>query len=106
MSQESSKKKIGIVAMSPLTPEKKEEIEKAFRAKYGADYEIEVLSSEEFKASEHPQAVFIDEVQALNYPIYNHYDMTGYIPRDVPSKKAQRTSPYAKFDKFHRKRKK
>lgn len=105
MSQEQTKKKIGVVVMC-LTPEKKEEIEATFRAKYGSEYEIKVMSPEEFKASEYPQAVFIDEVPAMNYPIYNHYDMTGYIPRDVPSKKAQRTSPYAKFDKFHRKNKK
>lgn len=66
MSQDQTKKKIGVVVMC-LTPEKKEEIEATFRAKYGSEYEIKVMSPEEFKASEYPQAVFVDEVPAMNY---------------------------------------
>ena len=70
---------------------------------YGLDHDVEVVRADEVEDGVPAQAVMIDEPDGPLYltPLYH-----GYTPYDRPSKKQLRTSPYAKFDKFHKKKRK
>lgn len=91
-----------------LSSEKMHEIEKQLRYEYGSDCTIQIISEDEFEVGNcepFSPSSLNGNLPTVNV-IHNYYDLAGrYTPLDIPSKKAQRISPYAKFDKFHHKKK-
>lgn len=94
--------KLLVLVAATSTLEYRQNVLKDMTAKFGAACEVVVCTAEDFSAELRATSVKVD---VSVYDIRNRYT-DNYIPVDRPSKKELRTSPYAKFDKFHHKRKK
>lgn len=92
------KGKLLALVAATATLEYRQKVLEEMTAKVGDVCEVVVGTPEELSAHAEFPVIVNDPV----YEIRNR--MTdGYIPRDLPSKKELRTSPYAKFDRFHHK---
>lgn len=99
-----SKRKICILFPSGISPELMERQLRRFALKFPDDEIIGEIVECNIKDARGIDCgpVIIDEVSSL--PIVNRFQ-DNYVTPDLPSKKALRTSPYAIFDRIHRKRK-
>ncbi len=98
-----SKRKLLVVVPEGSTPEHCQKVKEQMTAKIGDACEIVVGTHKELMLEKGVNLTSpIIENQAV-YEIVNRY-LDGYIPMNRPSKKELRTSPYAKFDNFHKKK--
>lgn len=95
------KSKLLVLVAATATLEYRQKVLEDMTAKMGDTCEVVVGTPEELSEGLTATAVMVD---VPVYDIKNRF-MDNYIPVDRPSKKELRTSPYAKFDKFHHKRK-
>lgn len=65
--------------------------------------QVEIVAIPQDKYKGHEPGDLI-EIREPVYTLQNRILPKDYITAPLPSKRAQRTSPYAIFDKFHRKR--
>lgn len=93
------KSKLLVLVAAAATMEYRQKVKEEMTSKMGDVCEIVVGTPEELMAGAEFPAVIVDEPV---FDIQNRF-MDNYIPMDLPSKKELRTSPYAKFDRFHHK---
>lgn len=93
------KSKLLVLVAASATLEYRQKVLEEMTAKMGDVCEVVVGTPEELSVHTECAPVIIDEHV---YEIQNRFT-NGYIPMDLPSKKELRTSPYAKFDRFHHK---
>ncbi|WP_286150986.1 hypothetical protein [Bacteroides acidifaciens] len=95
------KSKLLVLVAATATLEYRQKVLEEMTAKMGDVCEVVVGTPDEL--SVHAEAPVLVDVPV--YEIQNRV-MDNYVPRNLPSKKELRTSPYAKFDRFHHKQNK
>lgn len=86
-----NRKTFCIVVPKDATDEEIDTVRKKAEKIYGLDHDVEVVRADSLDNGIVAEVLLEDNYQ-------------GYAPIDRPSKEELRTSPYARFDKFHKKK--